>query len=388
MRTTTGIIIFIGIFAIITISINYYIFVRGLQAIPQGSSLRNAYTIAFWFVALSFLGGRLLESRIPSALADFFIWTGSIWLAAMVYFFLAVVFLDILRLINHFVPFYPAFIKDHYSQFKYILAASITGAVGVTLLVGHIISVMPKVKTIDLSISKRAAGLHSLNIAMVSDIHLGKIIGRSRFDEIVNRINQLNPDMVLLPGDIVDEDLAPVINQNLGEALKAIRSRFGVYAITGNHEYIGGVEEACSYIENHGIAMLRDETRKIGNSFFLVGREDRSANRFPGWHEKRKPLSELMKAVDKSYPVLLMDHQPFELEEAAQQGVDLQISGHTHNGQLWPLNYIVQAIYEVAWGYKKINGTHYYISNGVGTWGPPIRTSGRPEIVQIRLNFE
>ena len=92
--------------------------------------------------------------------------------------------------------------------------------------------------------------------------------------------------------------------------------------------------------------------------------------------------------IDKSLPVILMDHQPFGLEEAAVQGIDLQISGHTHNGQLWPINYIVGAIFELAWGYKKIGDTHYYVSDGVGTWGPPVRIASCPEIVQIRLTFK
>jgi predicted MPP superfamily phosphohydrolase len=99
-------------------------------------------------------------------------------------------------------------------------------------------------------------------------------------------------------------------------------------------------------------------------------------------------LPELMALVDKKYPVILMDHQPFGLNEAVAESVDFQISGHTHYGQIWPLNYIVDRIYELAWGYKKIAGTHFYVSNGVGTWGPPVRVGNRPEIVNIRLNFQ
>jgi uncharacterized protein len=381
MRTTLGIILFISVFFTVTGLISFYIFIRGLQAIPQGSSLRNAYTIAFWFIALSFIGGRLLESYLPTVLSDLLVWAGSFWLGAMVYFLIAVVLLDLLRMTNHFLPFYPAFIKQNYIQAKYILAACICGCIGIVMLAGHICSVLPKVNTLNISIAKKSPGLQSLNIVMVSDIHLGKVIGRSRFDQIVRKINQLKPDLVLLPGDIVDEDLAPVIKQNLGEALKSIQSRFGAFAVTGNHEYFGGVNEASAYITAHGISMLRDEAVKIDNTFFIVGREDR-------FNRNRKTLPELMTSVDKSCPIILMDHQPFHLKEASDAGVDLQVSGHTHNGQLWPLNYIVHAIYETAWGYNKIGETHYYISNGVGTWGPPIRTSGRPEIVQIHLSFK
>jgi uncharacterized protein len=385
MRTITGIIFFAIFFTIIGL-ISYYIYIRGLQSIPQGSSLRHVYTIVFWIIALSFMGGRLFERFLPVILADLLIWMGSFWIAAMLYFLLAVVLLDLLRLANYLLPFFPAAIANNYAQAKYIISAGIMGLVSLLLLGGHINSVMPRIKKLNLTIAKKTSNIKSLNIVAMSDIHLGTIVGRSRFDSIVDKMNSLDPDLVLLPGDIVDEDLTPVIRQNVGEALRNIKSRLGVYAATGNHEYIGGVKKACDYLTNHGVVMLRDQSIKIGDSFFLVGREDRSIGRFDGGGV-RKTLPELMTAVDKSYPVILMDHQPFGLEEAAAQGVDLQLSGHTHYGQLWPMNYIVESIYELAWGYKKIAGTHYYVSSGVGTWGPPVRIGNHPEIVQIQLNF-
>ena len=254
------------------------------------------------------------------------------------------------------------------------------------LLGGFINSTLPRISELTLRVTKRSAKMDRLNIVAVSDIHLGTIVGRYRIEHIVKMINSLNPDLVLLPGDIVDEDLKPVIRQNLGAALLNIRSRFGVYAATGNHEYIGGVEQACDYLTKHNIVMLRDQSIKIADSVFLVGREDLSANRFGG--KQRKDLSELMAGVDPGYPVILMDHQPWNLGQVSGQGVDLQISGHTHNGQLWPLNYIVDSIYELPWGYRKIGNTQFYVSDGAGTWGPPIRIGNRPEIVQIHMKFE
>jgi predicted MPP superfamily phosphohydrolase len=232
---------------------------------------------------------------------------------------------------------------------------------------------------------KKASSLDSLTIVAASDIHLGTIIGRWRFDRIVEKINSLNPDVVLLPGDIFDEDLHPVIRHNQGEAFRNIKSRFGIFAVNGNHEYIGGVEEADAYMVEHGIKLLRDEIVKVDESFFIVGRDDRSAGRYAG--RQRKQLAELMQRVDRNYPVILMDHQPFELNEAVSAGVDLQLSGHTHYGQLWPLNYIIKRIYELPWGYKKVKGTHFYVSDGVGTWGPPIRIGNRPEIVNIHIKL-
>ncbi|MBI3578844.1 MAG: metallophosphoesterase, partial [Ignavibacteriales bacterium] len=211
------------------------------------------------------------------------------------------------------------------------------------------------------------------------------IVCKARLEHIVEKINALNPDLVLLPGDVVDEDLGPVIKQNLGETLRKIRSKFGVISITGNHEYIGGVEEAYQYLIAHDIMVLRDSVIKINNSLYVVGREDLSVKQFTG--KRRKPLDEIMAGVDKTLPVILMDHQPFRLEDAVQNGVDLQLSGHTHHGQIWPFNFITKKVYEVSWGYKKKGDTHIYVSCGVGTWGPPVRIGNTPEIVNIRLTF-
>jgi predicted MPP superfamily phosphohydrolase len=310
----------------------------------------------------------------------------------MLYLLIAVLFLDVLRLINHFLPFFPRMVVENYAQAKYITSACILGLAGLVVLGGHINSTMPRVRKLDLAIAKKAASLNGLNIVAASDIHMGAIMGRDRIDHIVNLINSREPDLVLLVGDILDMEIAPVIKQNLGEALRNIESRFGVYAVTGNHEHIAGVEEACEYLTEHNITVLRDEVTEIAGSFFLIGREDLSSGRFGGPQEsngsRRKDLRELMAGVDRSHPVILMDHQPYGLEEASLQGIDLQLSGHTHNGQLWPFNYIVNSIYDLAWGYRKIADTHFYVSNGVGTWGPPIRVGNRPEIVQIHLNFE
>lgn len=225
-----------------------------------------------------------------------------------------------------------------------------------------------------------------VNLAIVSDIHLGTIVGSSRFNRIVDRINQLNPDIVILPGDIVDEDLGPVIRQDLGETLKNIKSAFGVIAVTGNHEYIGGVEKACRYLTDHNVRVLRDTVLRVNDDFYIIGREDRSIKGFTG--KQRKPLEELMAQVDKSYPIILLDHQPLNLSQAVVNGADLQISGHTHHGQIWPLTYITDMIYEVSYGYKRKGNTQIYVSSGAGTWGPPIRIGTIPEIVNIKLSFQ
>ena len=202
---------------------------------------------------------------------------------------------------------------------------------------------------------------------------------------MVTMINQLEPDIVLLAGDIVDEDLKPVIANNLGDALARLTSKYGTYAITGNHEFIGGVNASVKYLTDHNITMLRDQFVKIEEKFYIVGRDDRSIHQFT--KNGRKPLEDIMAGMDCNLPVILMDHQPFSLQRVTEHCVDLQVSGHTHHGQLWPFNYITSMIYEISHGYTQIGDTHFYISAGFGTWGPPIRTSARPEIVEIILHF-
>jgi predicted MPP superfamily phosphohydrolase len=134
------------------------------------------------------------------------------------------------------------------------------------------------------------------------------------------------------------------------------------------------------------VKVLRDGFEKINDSFYVVGREDRAIRQFTGG--RRKDLKEILSGADKSLPLIMMDHQPFGLNDAFENGIDLQLSGHTHNGQLWPINYIVEKIYELSWGYKINGNTHYYVSCGAGGWGPPVRTGSRPEIINFRISFE
>ncbi|MBT7697695.1 MAG: metallophosphoesterase, partial [Desulfobacterales bacterium] len=252
-------------------------------------------------------------------------------------------------------------------------------------IAGYINSINPVLTNLNIIIEKKVNSLKSLNVVMVSDIHLGTIISNSRLTRLVDSINKLNPDIVLFAGDIVDEDITPVIVNNLGDILKNIKSKYGTYAVTGNHEYIGGVDAADKYLNEHNIIVIRDSKVKIDNSFYIVGREDISSKYM--MNKERKSLNKIMVDIDKSYPVIMLDHQPYELSNAVKNGVDLQLSGHTHNGQIWPLNYITDKIFEIGRGYKKIENTHFYVSNGFGTWGPPIRVGSRPEIVSINVVF-
>jgi len=378
-------IVFLGVFFTLYGLINYYIFIHGWEAIAADSPFRVPYAAAFLFLSLSFIAGRFMERVWISPVSSVLIWAGSFWLAVMLYALLGILLLDLLRLANSFVPFFPAFVRDHYAGAKSVTGCALAGIILVVVAAGHYNALHPRIREIDLTLRKKTTGTDTLRIVAASDIHLGTIIGRKRLQSIVDRINSLRPDVVLLPGDIVDEDLGPVIRENLGETLRKISAPRGVFAVTGNHEYIGGAERACAYLAEHGITMLRDSVARLDGGMFIVGRDDRSSAGFG--LRRRKPLDELMADVDVAYPVVLMDHQPFGLGEAAGKGIDIQLSGHTHHGQLWPLNLITRRVYEISWGEGVKGDTHYYVSSGVGTWGPPVRTGNHPEILLIRLRL-
>lgn len=377
-------IIFFSIVITIYGLLSLYIYNKGLQVFPHGTTARTYYKVIFLFLTVSYIVARFMERIWLSTVSDVFTWIGSFWLAAFFYLLLIAIAIDLVRLINYAIPFIPESMKSF--DFRRLLFWSIVGVVSFLLLAGFINSLIPRIKHLEITIDKKVEGIKELKIAFASDIHLGTLIGPRRTNKIIQKINGLNPDLILLGGDIVDEDLAPVIRNNLGDSLKKLSAPLGVIGITGNHEYIGGAESAVKYLEEHGIVMVRDTFMLIDDKLYIVGREDRDSPRFAG--KGRKEISALMSGVDQAKPIILLDHQPFELDEKEKQGVDLTLSGHTHHGQMWPLNYVTKAIYEVSWGYKKKGGTHVYVSSGVGGWGPPVRIGNRPEIVLIHLKFK
>jgi hypothetical protein len=169
----------------------------------------------------------------------------------------------------------------------------------------------------------------------------------------------------------------------MGDLLKNLQAKQGVYAILGNHEFYGNATAAQVYLKNHNIVVLRDSTAILPNGISIVGREDITGERMNG--KPRKPIKELLAGVNPENPVFMLDHQPYKLAEVASHDLDLQVSGHTHNGQMWPFNFVTGAMFEISRGYGKINDTHFYVSSGYGTWGPPIRTNSRSEIVVLEI---
>jgi len=377
--------IFLGIVLSIYFAVNSYIYVRGLQAFAITPSWRIIYKILFWVIAFSFIIGEILEHTSSSVLGEWVYRVGAFWTAFMLYLFIAVVLIDLVRIIDKLFPVIPQFIKQDPVKYKFVTGIVTFAAVSLIVLSGHINTLRTRVHQVPVHIRKTALSNPGMKILMASDIHLGALIGDRREHRLVQIIKKQKPDLVLLCGDLVDGDIAPVLRKNLGRHLQEINPPMGMYAIPGNHEYIGGISKTIPYLESINIKILRDEIVSLPNGVQLIGRDDRDSYR-PGFRG-RKSLSQLTSQVDLSRPVIVMNHQPYNLDEAVKAGVDLQLSGHTHHGQMWPLNYITSAIFEKSRGYLRKNQTHFYVSSGFGTWGPPVRIGTAPEVVVFNVTF-
>ena len=375
--------IFFGTVLLIYFSINFFIYYKGLQTFSISPAWRRNYIIGFWLIVSCFIIGEILEHTHSSLAGEWIYRIGAFWLAFMLYFTLTLLFFDIVCLFNYFFHFLPTMTQT----LRFRIGLFTIGFVSLIVIAGHLNALNTRIREISLNIPKKVTGSREMKIVMASDIHLGALIGENREENLVRIINNQKPDLVLLCGDLVDGDIASVLRKNLGRHLQEIKSQMGVYAIPGNHEYIGGILKTLPYLESIHINILRDKTLILPNGIQLIGRDDRD-NRRMGEEYGRKSLKKLMTGLDKTAPVIVMNHQPFDLDEAVIEGVDLHLSGHTHHGQLWPFNYITKAVFELSWGFLKKGNTNFYVSSGFGSWGPPVRLGNTPEVVVFNLKFD
>jgi len=377
-------ILVIGVIIIYS-GLNYYIGLRGWQALFRFVPLLSpvVYWSVFWLLSWSYLFSRFSQKFLPAVLYEGLIKTGSYWLAFMFYFLLVITALDILRLLDRFLRVVPVEVKRNLNP-----ALGLTVFILVVGIIGYGAwnARHPRVNHYDLSITKQAGPLKQLHVVMVSDIHLGTIVDNDYLTKLVNMVNDLKPDVVLFPGDVFDENIESTNKLQTVANFRRLNAPYGVFAVLGNHEYIGGnAEEAIKYLGGAGVKVLRDSSEKIAGSFYLIGRDDRSGARHNG--APRQELKTLMQGVDHSLPIILMDHQPLQLEEPVEQGVDLQLSGHTHAGQLFPIRHLTPRIFEDDWGLLRKENFQLIVSSGYGTWGPPVRLGNTPEVVDIMIKF-
>lgn len=375
-------IIFLAIVLTIYSSANIYIYIKGYNSILAFQNFRVWYMFIFIILASTFVLGKILEARHSSVLSDILNIIGGFWMAFILYGFLFLLLSDIIFLTLRITGIVNSGNAMAFRKWSYIATILLSF---IMIAGGFVNALIPHVKTYNIKINKPAGGLDSFRIAAVSDIHLGSTIRKRSMKKLSEILVKQKPDLVLLLGDIVDGEIGPVLRDDLLGYFTCPKCKDGLYAITGNHEFIGGAKRTIPYIESKGIRVLKDEVIEIDGGIQLIGRLDRDSKRFFG--KERKNLSELVSKADLSKPVILLDHQPFELSETAKNGIDLQLSGHTHNGQMWPLNYITARMYELSYGYLKKGNTHFIVSSGYGLWGPRVRSGSRSEVLIINIGF-
>jgi len=379
-------VIFIAVSLLLYVLLNGYILKRGIQAFSSSPVSRLLFILTFSFLILSFPLSRIIDGQFSHHLSKLLVRPGIYYLAFMFYLFLLIFLKDLIRwgyrLVHQPVTRSSLLAVSNPFSFSVILVLSL-----VILFAGHLNAVNPGIKTLSLTIDKVAAGRQELRAVMLSDIHLGMYNRSNRLAALVKKINELEPEIVFFAGDIVDEAIGAEEEEKMVRLMKDIKAPLGLFACPGNHEYYGGLEKNIGYLERAGVQELLDKAIKVDNSFYVIGRKDWTAVRFGG---RRASLEDILAEgqVDTSRPLIVLDHQPIRLEDAQQAGVDLLLCGHTHAGQLFPLNLINKLVYEKNWGYLKKGQTQIYVTSGTGTWGPPVRTGSRSEIVWLTLKFK
>jgi predicted MPP superfamily phosphohydrolase len=239
-------------------------------------------------------------------------------------------------------------------------------------------------REVSVRLRRLPARLDGTTIVQLTDVHVGPTIGRAFIEEIVARTNAANPDVVAITGDLVDgsvEDLREHV-----APLAKLKARYGVYFVTGNHEYYSGAEEWCEELGRLGIKVLRNERVSIGDaeaSYDLAGIDDAHAHQFGNGHGA--DLARAVRGRDTSRELVLLAHQPRAVFDAVLHGVGLQLSGHTHGGQIWPWNFFVRLQQPVVAGLARFSDTQVYVSRGTGYWGPPMRLAAPAEITRVTL---
>lgn len=287
------------------------------------------------------------------------------WLIVLLYLVIIFLLLDIGRLC-HLVP-------------RQLLHSSLPCSLGILLLIvallfaGNVRYNHKRRQQINIT-SKKIHG--TKKILFASDLHLGYHNPRSEFHRWVELLNEEHADMILIAGDIIDGHIRPLEEEQTWEEFHNLNAP--VYACLGNHEYLAGKDRSLDFYKKAGIHLLVDSVF-VGDDFCLIGRDDRS-------NKNRKSLSELTRSAQLQRLTILLDHQPYRLEEAERQKIDMQLSGHTHHGQVWPLNWVTDALYECAYGYHKRGNTEYYVSSGLGIWGGKFRIGTVSEYTVIQIN--
>ena len=344
---------------------NVYIFIRALQTL-SGFSLggKIVFSVCYWLAAFALVITLFTRNvEMPEILARSLFNIGSVWLVFTLYMVLALVVTDIARI------FFPIG-----KPYGFIAPLGFTVCL---LIYGYFNYKHLDIQRLDITLDKPLQG-NPMKVVAISDVHLGNGTRKPQLKKFVEMINAEAPDLIVIGGDLIDNSLLPLYQQKMQEELKQLKAPMGIYMVPGNHEYISGIKECKIFLKDTPVRLLHDSIVTLPNGLQIIGRDDRS-------NRRRTPLAQLMKQTDAAKPTLLLDHQPYEVAKKDSLGIDIQFSGHTHRGQVWPLSLLVDNIYEQSHGYRKWTHSHVYVSSGLSLWGPPFRIGTNSDMLVMTI---
>ena len=354
------------------LSLNYYVALRLYQLIPANLTVRIVFIAIITICIGSFFLFFPLYKSLSFTTAGFLYRIGTAWIIALGYFLLLFILIDLLKLSNkifHFIDkdFLYSLTHHNYLSF-FVVAGSVVGL----LFLGNLNYHKKRRVHFNIETTKLSPNEQPIRVVGISDLHLGYTIGAMELEEWVEAINAEKPDLVILGGDLIDNNAKLVDHMELDKILRKIDAPMGVFACLGNHEYISGLRESIAFHEKSNIQILKDTTLMITDNLMLIGRDDVS-------NPKRKELSAIVNGANDNHFKLLLDHQPSNLEQAVQNNIDLQFSGHTHKGQVFPFSLVAEAIFENTHGMIQKGLTKVYVSSGLGIWGGKFRIGTQSE---------
>ena len=376
-----------------------YLWIGNCHHLFQSRIFRIILTVIYTLIALTPLTGFLI--RKPAFLHRILKITSNYFLGIFMYILMVLFSIDVVRLILKYA------VHASWIQSRIVFAAVGACCICIVIIISfsgiyhakHI-----KVTPYKITVDKSAPDMDSLKIVLLADTHFGYNSGAVHAQEIVDKINEQNPDLVCIAGDIFDNEYDAVREpEKISEILRTIRSKYGVYACWGNHDLNEPILAGFTFkhkkedskqlkdprmklfLQNSNIQLLEDEAVLIDNSFYVVGRKD--ASLIEKIEEKRKTPAQLTQKLDKDKTIIVIDHQPKELQDIADAGVDLDLCGHTHDGQTFPGNFTVKFLWENPCGYLQKGSMHNIVTSGSGVWGPAMRVGTDSEICTINLIF-
>ena len=388
MNRLLAFVLFFSLLLTLTGGAHYYVWARLVRdpGLTPGTSRILTFGLIFLFLAIP---GSLFARRSPlAAWTDGLVWLAMTWLGLLLFLTLALSLADVVRAtwqLTRSLSGGPVLDPERRQVVARLLAgaaAALAGSLGLAALRAGLGRV--QVRKVEVTLDRLPQAASGTRIVQISDVHVGPTIHGDFIETIVSQCNALLPDVVVITGDLVDGSVEELRQHTA--PLARLRAKYGVYFVTGNHEYYSGAEDWCQELERLGVRVLRNERVSIGSdeaSFDLAGVDDHSARGFGDGHGEDLPKA--LHGRDLGRELVLLAHQPRTIFEAQNHGVGLQLSGHTHGGQIWPWTYLVRLQQPVVRGLSRFGASQIYVSCGTGYWGPPMRLGAPSEITLLTL---